>query len=417
MSSTLSNSFEDPAEDAAVLLLRIGLALLAMAVPISMVLSRRALFILFPIGSGLLLVAGVLLYDAPIRKRLRNTFLSTAGLCGLGLIGWMAVSLIWSPVAPEVTQRLAKVAGTLVLVIVTAAFLPERTRTSNLNLFPLGIVVAGAITIYTALSGDEAWTVQGEDSTIQRAVVGLVVLVWPSLGALAIRERWVSASVIVIAVAVSAVVAWTSEALAALALGSVAFAVATANPARVGRGLGIAVAALFLLGPVLPFAAALLLKIAATVGGERVLDLAGDDAALRVWADLVVGQPLRLMTGHGFGLATLAPTIGFLPPETPHSLLFEVWYDFGVIGAALAAALAVFGFELIGRLSTTVAPFLLAEFVSLLTIAFCGLETTQLWWTTLLGVVALAFATVVRGQYRTVRPAARFEPPVEPTLQ
>ena len=135
---------------------------------------------------------------------------------------------------------------------------------------------------------------------------------------------------------------------------------------------------------------------------------------MRVWADLVVREPVRLITGHGIGMAALAPETGFLPPETPRSLLFEVWYDYGVIGAALTAMLLVSVSDVVGRLAPAVAPFVLAELVASLTIAFDGLDTTQLWWMTLLGLAALAFTTVVRGQYRTSRPVARLEPDMAP---
>ena len=239
---------------------------------------------------------------------------------------------------------------------------------------------------------------------------------WPSLGALAIRERWFSAAVIVIAVAIAAMAAWTSVALAALALGSIAFAVATTHPVRVGRVLGAVVAGLFLLGPAVPFAAGLILKGLTSVAGDRLPDLLSATVAVRVWADLVIREPMRLITGHGLGMTALAPLTGFLPPDTPKSLLFEVWYDFGLIGAVLAAMLMHTAFGVIGRLPPTVAPFVLAELVAVLTIAFHGLDTTQLWWMTLLGVAALAFTTVVRGQYRTNRPLARLEPQIEPEI-
>lgn len=415
MSSLQSKTIEDPAEDAATLLLRIGLVVLAMAVPISTALSRRALFILVPIGAGLVLLAGVLLSDQPIRRRLRDTFLSPAGLCGVGLIAWGLLSIVWSPVGVDAVQRLAKVAGTILLVIVTAAFLPERTRTSNLNLFPIGVLAAVAVTVATVLGGpDGPFAFQSGDSTLERAVVSLVVLVWPALGALAIRDRWFSAAVIVVAVAVAAIAAWTSVALAALALGAFTFAVATLNPARLGRVLGFAAAALFLLGPAVPFAAALLFKLLGGVAGGRLPDLADATQTMRVWADLVVREPLRLITGHGVGMAALAPQTGFLPPDTPKSLLFEVWYDYGVIGVGLAAALLISAFGVVGRLTPAVAPFVLAELVAALTIALDGLDTTQLWWMTLLGLAVLAFTTVVRGQYRTTRPVARLEPEVAP---
>ena len=53
-------------------------------------------------------------------------------------------------------------------------------------------------------------------------------------------------------------------------------------------------------------------------------------------------------------------------------------------------------------------------------VALWGSDTTQLWWVTFLGVAAVAFIHVVRGQYRTDRPAVdilRVKPAEEPRLQ
>ena len=46
---------------------------------------------------------------------------------------------------------------------------------------------------------------------------------------------------------------------------------------------------------------------------------------------------------------------------------------------------------------------MLAALASASAIALSGLAGAQLWWLTLLAVVALSFAIVVRGQFRTER--------------
>lgn len=414
MANTTPHPIDDPASDAAVLLLRIGLAVIAMAVPFSMALSRRAIFILLPVGAGIVLIAGLLLSDVPIRRRLSTAVLSVAGVCGIALIGWSALSLLWSPVGALAQEKLLKTAGTIALVAVTAAFLPARTRTSNLNLFPLGILAGVVVTLGVVLSGNAALQAQGEDSTIERAVVTLVLLVWPALAAMAIRGRWTAAGIVVFAVMVATMAAWSSAALAALAIGSIAFALTTINPTLAGRLLGNAAAALIVLGPLAPFAVALVLKAVGAIAGDRLPDLQTAVDAMAIWAGIVLDDPIRLVTGHGIDVAIVERSLGILPATTPRSFLFEVWYDFGVVGALLTAVLVRFAFDIVGRLSPTVAPFLIAEFVTMLTIVLYGLETTQIWWVTLAGVVALAFSTVVRGEYRTTRPVARLEPRIAP---
>ena len=133
--------------------------------------------------------------------------------------------------------------------------------------------------------------------------------------------------------------------------------------------------------------------------------LADVSGSVRIWADIVSGEPLRLLTGHGFDVSGPATASGFIPPPAPHSLLFEAWYELGLVGAIGAAVFAAGAFLAVGRASPIVAPFLIAELMAALTVALWGSDTTQLWWITFLGVATVSFVHVVRGQYRTDRPA------------
>ena len=414
MQQSRSRPIDDPAADAALLLIRLGLFVLAFAVPLSAVVSRRAVFTLLPIGGGLLLVAATLLPLPPIGRRLGRGLSTAAGMGGVALFVWSAASIIWTPFQADAGLRWLKEGGTILGALVVIAVLPERTRTSNLYLFPLGLVPAGIATAVFGLVGAQRLSLFPDaDATLVRAVVSLVVLVWPALGALAVRERWTSAALLVVGITLAAMAAWTPVALTALALGAMAFAVATLSPRRAGIAFGTVAAAVLFLAPAIPFVFGPAFdRLGAALGGS-VPELGEMARALHVWADLVASDPLRLLTGHGLDLAARGAVVGYLPPEIPRSLAFEIWYDLGLVGAVAAALVAFGGFAAAGRTSEAVAPFLLAEIVSGLTFALWGLDTTELWWVTTLSVGALAFAVVIRGQYRTERPHARLVPAAE----
>lgn len=419
MPQSLRKPIEDPAIDAGGFLLRVGLVILAIAVPVSVVLSRRALFSLVPIGTALVLIGGLMLPHTQFRGRLRQMGMSLTALSGLGLVAWCAVSLLWTPFPADAAARLWKTGGTVALVAVTVALLPERTRTSNMYLFPIGLAAAVVSTIAVmALSPQPFLAMQTGDSTPERAALTLVTLVWPAIGALAVRDRWLAAGAMAVAVAAAALAAWTSTALAALAIGALTFAIATFEPARVARVMGGLAVALLLLAPLLPFAMMAPLDAALDAGlGLKVPPLVEVAASVRIWADLVRTEPLRLVTGHGFDIMSHALASGFIPGPAPRSILFEVWYELGVVGAVLAATFAAGAFAAVGRASPTVAPFLLAELAAVATVALWGLDTTQLWWVTFLGVATLAFVHVVRGQYKTDRPAAPALTPIAKAAQ
>jgi hypothetical protein len=401
MTLSTPRALEDPSSDAAQLLVRLGIALLAIAVPCSSVVSRRLIFSLMPVG-GVLILIGMAL--APSRRNLtqfRAALFSSTGLTALFLIGWSGLSLAWTPFAGYAAEGFFKTSATVLLAACVAAFLPDRTKTSNLYLLPIGTAAASLATFIVALVGP--LSLRGpelEGSTLDRSAVSLIVILWPALGALAVRERWASAAALAVTVAIAAIAVWTPItlcALGAMAIAALIFVFATANPVRVSRFLAGIFAALFLAAPGLPLLLAMLLP-------ERAM-ATGWFTPILVWADIVKGEGLRLITGHGLDAATRGVRAGFLPTATPTSILFQVWFELGIVGACTSAALVARAFIAAGRTPSTIAPFLLSGLVCGLTIAISGLSTEQLWWVTQLSVVAIAFAAVAKGQYRTVRPA------------
>jgi hypothetical protein len=406
MSQAAKRAFDDPAADAGELLVRIGLTVLAILVPVSVILSRRALFTLVPVGASLVVLGGILIPHVSLRQRLKPMLLSVPGLSGIALIAWCALSLIWTPFPVDAAERLWKSGGTLALIVLTVAVLPERSRTSNLYLFPIGLAAASILTAVAMVLQPQIFlAIQPEDSTPERAAISLVILVWPAIGALAVRDRWVAAAALAVVTMIAALAAWTSVALAALAVGALAFTAATWHPPRVARFMGILAIVLFLAAPAVALAlapsfAALTAKLGTTV--PALLEV---NASVQTWAAVTTAEPLRLITGHGFDISGRAIATEFIPSPAPRSILFEVWYELGIVGAAAYAILAGGAFLAVGRSSTTVAPFLLAELAAGSTVALWGADTTQLWWITSLGVGAVAFVHVIRGQYRTDRPA------------
>ncbi len=61
---------------------------------------------------------------------------------------------------------------------------------------------------------------------------------------------------------------------------------------------------------------------------------------MQVWADIIMADPLRLVTGHGIETALRNRISSALDVSAPTSLIFEVWYELGVLGA-LALTMAV----------------------------------------------------------------------------
>jgi hypothetical protein len=135
-------------------------------------------------------------------------------------------------------------------------------------------------------------------------------------------------------------------------------------------------------------------------------------ANLGVWRQVVVNEPVRLVTGHGFETALRGRFTGLLPQTAPNTLPFEIWYDLGVIGALAAAAALFFAATRAGREDPPLVPAIMGAFATAFAFACLGVSTAQMWWfTSLIGLV-LIFVAAERGQFRTTRPKANFLRPV-----
>lgn len=399
--SVASRHTDSAATDAAKLLVRLGLAILMIVLPCAGVVSRGAIHVLMPVGGVLILIGRML--DAP-GLSLRNfgaALQTRVSLFALFLAFWAALSLLWTPFPAPALDRLLKIAGPSLLAGAVIAVLPRRTRPFDLYLLPVGLSMSAAFTLALAYFGPPwFWNNLNFDETLfERSILTLIVLVWPALGALALREHWLVAAGLAVAVAFVSLSGFAQVALAAMGAGAFTFAVAMPAPERAARRLAFGFAAVILLVPAFPFAYGL-------VAGSSEAGGTAFAASMRVWADIISGQWPRLVTGHGFDLAYFGPAMGFLPAATPKSLLFMIWYDLGVIGALALAMLTGSVMLLAAKAPPNAAPALLAGLVAIAIIAFSGVATLQIWWITLINCGTIAAALLLKGMRRSHRPPA-----------
>lgn len=396
MSDFSRRTIDDPAAEAARLLARLSIMLLFIVSQVAPILARQTIYILLPIGAALLLLSASLTPDARKLKEIASLALTPTALGALFLVGWTGLSLAWTPFSAGPAERFAKSSATLALVAIACAFLPTRTKTSNLNLLPIGTGAAAAALAAVAFSAANAPEnpVGVESNALQRAGLGLALVVWPALGALALRGRWFSAAAVAAATVAACALSGAPNALPSLMVGSAVHTLSFHKPRRAARVLAYVSAAIILLAPLAPALAHFALA-------GRLPAFA---APLEVWGHIIANDGARLLTGHGFGAAVYGVLGNYLYQETPRSLLFQVWFDLGILGAAGFAAVAARAFVIVGRTRPVLAPFLLGGLATGLTISILGPAAEQLWWLTLAGLDAIAFALVMKGQFRTRRP-------------
>jgi hypothetical protein len=400
MTALAPRATEDPARDAARLLTRIGVFLLFVVSPVAPILAGKTIYILLPVGAALLLAGAAVSPDRVEKTAPFVGVLTTPTMmAALFLAAWAAVSLTWTPFSNGPAERFWKDAGTLLLVAVACGFLPTRTRICDLNLLPIGAAIAAVGMIAAAAAahwGHRTPTIEEliDGDALARSGVGLALLMWPAAGALAVRGKWRYAAALTLASAAAASASGAPNVVYALLAAVGAFALSFGRPRLAKRWLGIGAAIAILGAPIL---AALVYLAFHTHAPEALRGLAA-------WGRIVASDRLRMPIGHGFGSALYGLFGGYLNPQAPRSLVFQIWFDLGLVGAGAFAAAAYKGFSRVGLARPSLAPFLLAGLAAGLAICLTGPAGEQLWALTLAGLTAIAYVVVMRGQFRKQRP-------------
>jgi hypothetical protein len=391
----------DAAEDASRLLQRLGFVILALGAPCAEALSPRAIFLFFPIGMALLLVAAMLHPVKDVAARLYRALWSPLARLSFALLAWAALSLIWTPFRVEAAEHLFKLAGTALLVVVALACSRDHMRAAELYLFPVGIIVAMLAILAMAVAGHAG--IDSSADKIGRTGVALVILLWPAMAGLAARGRNGLARLLMILAAAFVFAIGSPSVAAAFFVGVLVLSFAISDLKRTIVDLSALAAAVVMLSPVAPAVAPALSRWFAQA---KLSSLSGPFAPLAGAADILLHEPLRLFTGHGVDTAIRGVDAGLIAAPIPRIVLFEVWYELGIIGAALGAGILWLAFRSIGGTGAKVAPYLVAAFAADLTLAFVSEDFSQMTWVTLLAVSAVSAGAAARSQYRTTRPSA-----------
>ena len=85
-----SRSFDNPAAETSQFLIRLGLAVLTILVPTAALASRRAIFLLFPLGAGVILIGALLAPRRDAAARMQAAAFTRMGFFALLLVMWAA---------------------------------------------------------------------------------------------------------------------------------------------------------------------------------------------------------------------------------------------------------------------------------------------------------------------------------------
>jgi hypothetical protein len=390
-----------PAAQASALLLRIGLALLLIVAPMTSVGSRRAFLVLAPLGISIVFLAALLegRGSRTVRSALRF-LVSPAGIAAIFLLLWAALSLSWTSAQQLGFDRLVKIAATLLLAVFACVSLPPRMRASNLYLIPIGVALAGGLIVAAAVYGLLPFRAFDPDQpTLDRAAAAISLQLFAAVGWLMTKQRPYTTAALVALVVLGTVLCDAEDSVLAIVCGALVAVAVAFRPRLVPRLLAAMVALLLLLAPLL------VLVLHARRASLFFLDM-DSLRALDIWARVTVQDPLRMLTGRGMESAAFDRLAGGIGLDAPRSMLFEMWYELGLLGVLALASFVGMGVLAAGRLALPVAASALGAITCAFILGCLGSGTVQTWWMTTLCLAAVAFAGVQNGQYRSERPRA-----------
>lgn len=393
----------DLAAEAAAMLLRLGFSIFAIVIPSATLMSRWVIVVLVPIGCVLLILAAMMKGD-PFQSagRMLGRLSSIPGLAAFLLGIWAMTSLAWAPAPSIAAEKLFKTLGVVSLGFFAIMALPARMRATNLHLVTIGVAF-GAVFVLLAAAGEAHllgdYSFKVPTGTPGRAVILLSCLGWAGAAWLLIRDRRGLAIGLMALVFAAALTQPGGDAVLPIGVGFLAFSAAWVAPERTGFIIGVLAAAVVLFAPLLACVA----EVATHSAG---LPAEGIVARFGLWWRVFAADTVHLLTGRGFEAALHGRDVGFIPTGAPISLLPDLWFDLGLVGA-LALGIVVFAmFATAGRLGFEVAPLALAGLASAMMFALVDRGATQTWWLNGMVVFAVVLASVERGRYRTIRPRA-----------
>jgi exopolysaccharide production protein ExoQ len=343
--------------------------------------------------------------DGGLRPRLSGWARSPATWAGAALAALMAISVSWAHNPAASAQQFAQFAVTALGALVLCAAFPLVADRRRLVCWLLAAALTAAIVIIDLKTGLNLRKITGgreTDYSYNRAIVTLVVLLWPLL-ALAAAERRLLFALPLVVIPAAVYVGESQTAVLGMLIGVAVFPIAWLMP-RLTRWLGLATVLVVL--AISPFAG----TVAKSVLGEKfhkAFEASHSGDRVDIWLSFEAAARQRPVLGSGFGSSLNlqnAPVAREIAPERvtllgashPHNAFLQLWAELGAAGALLAAALFFYAFRAIGRADPLLQPYLLTWIAVICGIALVSHGAWQAWWIAAIGASAAGFAAVQR---------------------
>jgi O-antigen ligase len=334
-------------------------------------------------------------------RKLKRFALGPAGMLLMAGLLLMALSLLWSPAPERALRHLFQLAGSALVIGVLLTSIPWHHSKKLDLLMPVGLALAaGLVIVHFTMTGPvNAFVgVTTEGYYLNRTAVALALFAPVVLTVLWRKGSHLSSAVlgIVILFAIWLSDSWSAKLASLVIAGSVPLALLA--PRRFHMFAAIAMLAALLAVPLyVGFINNLIPHRVHEAVGYGSLTVRGE--IWREYASLIWHRPV-----FGFGLEAsnvIARTeyaagmsearIHLLSYGHPHNALVQIWFEFGLAGALIAAMLLGLLFRAMSRLKDPQLSVATTTALGVYTVACVSHGAWQAWWICLVGLVAFAF--------------------------
>lgn len=334
-------------------------------------------------------------------RQLRGFAVGPAGVLLIAGLVFMGLSLFWTPAPDRALRHLLQLSGSMLVIGILLTNVPWRHKKKFHVLLPLGLALAALLVVVHFAWSGAINTLLGaplDGFYLNRTAVALalftpivLIVLWRSgnvlaagtLGLLALAGIWTSDS-------------WSAKLASLVAAGCLPLSLLA--PRRFHRLASVTVLATLLTAPLyVGHLNNLIPQSVHEAVGYSSLTIRGE--IWREYAGLVWQRPLL-----GFGLEASNviqrtdvvagfsdARIGFLSFGHPHNAVLQIWFEFGLVGALIAASLLGVLFQRMTRLQDWQLSIATTTSLGVYAVACVSHGAWQAWWICLVGLLAFAF--------------------------
>jgi|GEM_PF-1738716 len=317
--------------------------------------------------------------------------------CTLLLLVYAGITSLWA-ISPDMAEeQSAKLIGIFLIVLVLQRLSPPLVRKGHRVGAAVGIILAAIILIaeLKTRSGFRLYIYGPNAAYLNRSVVSVTLLMWPTLALTTGRFRhWIRVAVILM-VAAAVIVSRSDSALLAIGAGLLVTSMALISTRLAAIGVIVVGAAAFV---AMPMTVQVMADLATETGVDAIVDLS-TERRLEFWqafSDAAMKHPIvgwGLESSRYFGIWDIPGvdwTLG--PVHHPHNPILQIWVELGAIGVALAGAIMLGIVLAVSKLPGRRQSFAYGAITATLAVSSVSHGAWQSWWMCLLMVVTALFA-------------------------